>query len=87
MITPPPQFYADAAVIAYKIPDGDKTQAELNPQITSSGGTVNVPALSDGDVNTVALDLPAERAGQRGMGPVRLRPSADHPGRHAGQPE
>ena len=35
----PPEFYADAAVIAYRIPDGDKTQAELNPQVTSSGGT------------------------------------------------
>ncbi len=26
-VTTPPEFYADAAVIAYKIPDGDKTQA------------------------------------------------------------
>ena len=57
----PPEFYADAAVVAYRIPDGDKTQAELNPQVTSSGGTPNVAALSDGDVNTVALELPAER--------------------------
>ncbi len=58
----PPEFYADAAVIAYKIPDGDKTQPELNPQVTSSGGKVNFTALSDGDVQTVALDLPAESA-------------------------
>jgi alpha-L-rhamnosidase len=58
-IVTPPQFYADAAVVAYKIPDGDKSQADLNPQVTTSGGTVNVAALSDGDVNTVALDLPA----------------------------
>jgi alpha-L-rhamnosidase len=58
-IVTPPEFYADSEVIAYKIPDEDKTQAELNPQITSSGGTANVAALSDGDVNTVALDLPA----------------------------
>ena len=69
-VTTPPEFYADAAVIAYRIPDGDKTQAELNPQVTSSGGTANVAALSDGDVNTVALDLPAERAGQRVVGAV-----------------
>jgi hypothetical protein len=59
----PPEFYADAAVIAYKIPAGDKTQAELNPQITSSSGTVNVPALSDGDVETVAVDLPPSKPG------------------------
>ena len=58
-----PRFYADAAVVAYRIPDGDKTQAELNPQITSSGGTPNVPQLSDGDVNTIALELPAGAAG------------------------
>jgi hypothetical protein len=57
-IVTPPEFYADAAVVAYKIPDGDKTQEELNPQVTASAGKVNVAALSDGDVNTVALDLP-----------------------------
>ncbi len=65
-IVTPPEFYADSEVIAYKIPDGDKTQAELNPQVTSSdgssAGTANVAALSDGDVNTVALDLPAAAA-------------------------
>ena len=59
----PPEFYADAAVVAYKIPEGDKTQAELNPLVTASGGTPNVAALSDGDVNTVALDLTPGAAG------------------------
>jgi hypothetical protein len=58
-IVTPPQFYADSAMIAYKIPDGDEAQAVLNPRVTSSGGTANVAALSDGDVNTVALVLPA----------------------------
>ena len=62
-IVTPPEFYADSEVIAYKIPDGDKTQTELNPQVTSSAGSsagaADVAALSDGDVNTVALDLPA----------------------------
>ena len=57
-IVTPPQFYTDSTVIAYKIPEGDEPQAVLNPGVTSSGGTVNVAALSDGDVNTVALDLP-----------------------------
>jgi hypothetical protein len=61
-IMTPPEFYADSEVIAYRIPNGDKTQAELNPQVTSSAGTANVAALSDGDVNTVALDLPAAAA-------------------------
>ena len=59
----PPEFYADAAVIAYKIPEGDKSQAELNPQVTASGGTPNVAALSDGDVNTVALEVPGTGSG------------------------
>ncbi len=58
-----PEFYADAAVIAYRIPEGDKSQAELNPAVTSSGGTANVAALSDGDVNTVALTLSGEAPG------------------------
>jgi hypothetical protein len=62
----PPEFYADAAVIAYKIPTGDKTQAELNPQITSSSGAVNAPALADGDVETVAADLPPSKPGNEG---------------------
>jgi hypothetical protein len=60
----PPQFYADAAVIAYEIPDGDAPQTKLHPQVTASGGVGsvgagNVAALADGDVNTVALELPA----------------------------
>ncbi len=63
-VTPPPQFYADVAVMAYKIPDGDESQPELNPTITASNGTVNATALSDGDVSTVALDIPAGTAGQ-----------------------
>jgi hypothetical protein len=58
-IVTPPEFYADVAVIAYKIPAGDETQSALNPHITTSGGTANVAALSDGDVQNVALDLPA----------------------------
>jgi hypothetical protein len=61
---PLPEFYSDVAVIAYKIPEGDKTQAELNPQVTASGGTPNVPGLSDGDINTVALELSASSSGE-----------------------
>jgi len=65
-IVTPPQFYADSEVIAYKIPDGDEAQAVLNPQVTSSGGAANVATLSDGDVNTVVLDLPASEPGKEG---------------------
>ena len=62
-VTTPPQFYADVAVIAYKIPAGDKSQAELDPRVTASAGTVDVPALSDGDVEDAAIDLPAGKGG------------------------
>ncbi len=62
-VTTPPEFYTDVAVIAYKIPDGDKAQQDLDPKITASAGTPNVPALSDGDVSAVALDLPASTLG------------------------
>ena len=66
-MTTPPEFSTDVAVIAYRIPDGDKTQQELNPKIAVSAAAPNsatpdLPALSDGDVNTIALDLPASTA-------------------------
>jgi hypothetical protein len=61
-IVVPPEFYGDVTVIAYKIPEDDKTQSELNPQITTSAGSPNITALSDGDVNSVALELaPAQQ--------------------------
>jgi len=59
----PPEFYTDVAVIAYKLPDGDKTQQELDPKVTASAGTPDLAALSDGDVSTVALELPASTPG------------------------
>ena len=62
-ITTPPEYYADVAVMAYKIPSGDEPQSALNPHVTTSSGTANVPALSDGNLENVALDLFA--------GPVR----------------
>ena len=52
-----PEFYAETAVIAYRIPDADKPQSVLAPKVTVSSGTAHVGALSDGDVNTVALTL------------------------------
>ena len=55
---PLPKFYADTAVIAYRIPPDEKTPAELHPRITSSGGHPEDAALSDGDVQNVALSLP-----------------------------
>jgi hypothetical protein len=60
---PIPTFYADSAVIAYRLPSDDRTQREMQPRITSSGGQLNSAALSDGDVNEVAVSLPAAAPG------------------------
>jgi len=51
-----PQFYADSAVIAYRVPAGDAPIMDLQPKITSSGGNIDAALLSDGDlVKTTAL--------------------------------
>jgi hypothetical protein len=53
-----PQFYADSAVIAYKVPAGDVPIQDLHPTITSSGGSIDASLLSDGDlVKAVALPM------------------------------
>jgi hypothetical protein len=67
-VTTPPEFYTDVAVIAYRIPESDRAQQELDPKVTASAGTANfgaqnVAALSDGDVSKVALDLPGSTPG------------------------
>jgi hypothetical protein len=58
-----PQFYADSAVVAFKLPDRDRTMAELKPRVTSSGGAFDLIALSDGDLAKAVL-LPAAAAGE-----------------------
>ena len=60
---PPPQYYADSAVIAFREPAGEIPMAELQPKVTSSGGDIDAAMLTDGDlVKSVAL--PAAPAGQ-----------------------
>lgn len=59
----PPVFYADAAVVAYKLPDADSTMAALKPKVTSSGGKFSLEALTDGDLTTSTL-LPYTRPGE-----------------------
>jgi hypothetical protein len=46
-----PDFYRDALVIAYRIPVKEKTLAELNPKVTSSGGEFDLKKLTDGDLS------------------------------------
>lgn len=55
-----PQFYADAAVVAFQIPEGEVKQDDNKPQITSSGADVDFAALSDGDLeNTTGVPIPS----------------------------
>src|ERR1051326_4144083 len=54
-----PNFYADSAVIAYRAPDSDVRISSLQPKISSSGGTIDIAKLTDGDlVKTTQLPKP-----------------------------
>ena len=48
--TPAPEFYADAAVVAYKAPEAEVAASSLRPKVTSNGGPVDASLLSDGDL-------------------------------------
>lgn len=55
---PIPEYYADAAVVAYRVPENDISMAELQPKVTSSGGKFDLTALIDGDLAKTTF-LPA----------------------------
>ncbi len=54
-------FYKDVAVIAYKLPEADKSLIDLGAVVTSSAGKFNLSQLTDGDVGTTSL-LPRDSA-------------------------
>lgn len=55
-----PQFYADAAVIAFPVPAGRLDQDAEHAQITSNGEGTDFAALSDGDLEkTTGVAIPA----------------------------
>jgi hypothetical protein len=59
-----PQFYADTAVIAYKMPSSEAGDTSLKPKVTFSGGSPNVALFTDGNLNkTTKLPMP-EPGGQ-----------------------
>lgn len=62
--TPPPQYYSDSAVIAYRLPASDLSMAELQPKVTSSGGRCDLAGLTDGDLAKAAT-LPAAPVDQK----------------------
>jgi hypothetical protein len=47
---PLPEFYSDAAVIAFRAPENDILLVEMKPKVTSSGGKFDLTALTDGDL-------------------------------------
>ncbi len=57
---PIPQFYADAAVIAFRAPASAVPLESLHPKVTASDGTLDAAMLTDGDLEkTVQLPIPA----------------------------
>jgi hypothetical protein len=63
-VKPPEPYYADSAVVALKLPEGDQPIAAMKPKVTSSGGSFTLSALTDGDVAQTTL-LPAAPVGQK----------------------
>jgi hypothetical protein len=61
---PAPEFYADAAVVAYRAPDSDRPMSAKQPKVTASGGTFDEAALTDGDLAKPTL-LPAAPVNER----------------------
>ena len=48
-------FYKDVAVLAYKLPVADKSLSDLGAVITSSGGSLSLVQLTDGDLGKTNL--------------------------------
>ena len=61
---PPPTFYADTAVIAYRAPASDVPVSSLQPRVTSSSGNLDLGVLTDGDL-VKTTQLPKAPAGQQ----------------------
>jgi len=59
-----PVYYADSAVVAFRVPDNDRTLAELGAKVTSSGGSFDLAALTDGDLAKGGF-LPAAPVGEK----------------------
>ena len=76
-LAPIPQFYADAAVVAYRRPADRCALESLHPKMTASGGSPDFAMLSDGDLEkTTKLPIPAVA---RAPGSNMIRRAADHP--------
>jgi len=55
-----PEFYADADVVAFRVPSGELAEDAVQPTITSSGEGLDAAMLSDGNLeNTTSVPIPA----------------------------
>ena len=59
-----PQFYADSAVIAYRVPASDVPFPQLHAKETASSGSPDFALLDDGDLSKFAL-LPIAPEGEK----------------------
>ena len=58
---PYPTHYADSAVVAYRLPEGEVLMADLHPQVTSSARNIDLAMLVGGDLSkTAALPFPED---------------------------
>ena len=60
----PESWYADAAVVAFRLPENDQSMAALQPKVTSNGGNFDLAKLTDGDYADGTL-LPPAPVGQK----------------------
>jgi len=60
---PDPTYYADTAVIAFRLPDAERRMADLHPKVTSNANNLDFVALMDGDV-AKNVDLPYMEDGE-----------------------
>ncbi len=59
---PDPTFYGDAAVLAFRTPDGGVEMATLHPKTSTNAGEIDASALMDGDLNS-GISIPAVQNG------------------------
>jgi hypothetical protein len=52
-----PNFYRDVAVVAYRLPEAERSPAELHAAVTSSAGPIDAALLADGDL-VRGIDIP-----------------------------
>jgi alpha-L-rhamnosidase len=59
-----PEFYADSAVVAFKVPSREAAADAMQAKITASAGTIDPAILSDGDL-VQAVSLPKAKVGEK----------------------